>query len=246
MKVRATVGSGPGPLRYYYFVFRPTDMRGQPDHTWTKWRTDFRGHEMPKDELIYTLDPNRSYDIAVYGGSRHGGVYSDPVTVAFVGGEVEDTPPAPGREPGETLPDAGGATQETAPPASGEPEPATGGRQHRFRGTWGYAWNQFPGIAPGRNYGEIENPAFTRPDGGMSLVTAVFCMTPGILRLTLQKDTDADQFPDHVKAGDTVFARPGKRQLFGLGHARDYTRVSGDSSDVRVGKKCEFVLEFSE
>ena len=44
---------------------------------------------MPRDELIYTLKPGTEYDLAVYGGCRHGGVYSDPVTVRMVGGMTE-------------------------------------------------------------------------------------------------------------------------------------------------------------
>ena len=227
-------------------MFRPGELRGQPGHTWSKWRTDFRPHNMPKDELIYTLDPNREYDIAVYGWSPHGGVHSDPVTVAMQGGTArEPTPPpqrpeptsAPSADPGiEDLIESGGLVDAQSAP------------HHRFAGTWGNAWGKFPGIAPGRNYGTLEDATFAFPDGSPGLVTALFATDPATLRLTLAPGTAAEQFPDWIVVNqEHLFAEPGRRQTFGLGEARDYRRVSrtGSTSDIHVGRRAEFAIGYT-
>ena len=237
--VRATVGAGPGPLDYYYFAYRPVEMRGQPDHTWTKWRVDFLAHNMPKEEVIYTLDPNREYDIAVYGGSRHGGVYSDPVTVSMQGG-VGTAPEAPAAP--ESAPQQQAA--EEAPP---KPPEAPEIRGHRMGGVWGNAWDRFPGIAPGRHYGTIQDDAFRLPNGQMAVVTALFLTDSRTLRVTLTPGTPADQFPPRIQVETgghvNVFDLPGPAQTFGLGEARDYTLAFGSPGHIRVGVRSEFVLE---
>lgn len=118
--------------------------------------------------------------------------------------------------------------------------------KHSFSGTWGNAWNKFPGIAPGRNYGKISGASFTRPDGTACEVTAVFLHKPGQLRLTLSHGTPEDQFPLIVKAGASIYAARGAKQSFGLGDACDYTLKSDSDSNLRVGRDTDFTLLYDE
>ena len=229
VRVKCRVGNGPGPIEYYYVAFRPVELRGRPEHTWTKWRTDFRAYSMPKTVLVYTLNPGKQYDIVVYGGSKHGGVYSESVTVAF-GAALAEHAPVPVQE----------AAEEKVEPPVVAPEPS---HQHMFGGVWGNAWNQFPGIAPGRRYGSIGNASFKLPNGEPGLVTALFHTNYRTLRLTLDHGTPSDQFPDEIRIGsDLVFDDPGGLQKFGLGYARDYELESGSPDRIRVGDSSTFTL----
>ena len=246
VKVRATAGAGPGPLRYYYFAFRPVELRGQPDHTWTKWRTDFGSHKMPKTEVIYTLEPHRAYDIAVYGGSSHGGVYSDPVTVSMKPGTAREPTPAPVPEPEAREPQK----QQLADPV---PEPDPVNPERSVVGTWGLAWGKFPGIAPGRHYGEFEEDGSIKlRDGSPGLVTAFFLTDPRTLRVTLAHGTPAEQFPFEVDvltpAGGEVrvcsFGAPGRAQTFGLGEARDYSLLTGETGILAPGVTSTFAFDY--
>lgn len=118
---------------------------------------------------------------------------------------------------------------------------------HSFSGTWGLAWGRFPGIAPGRNYGSIENETFKLPNESTANVTAVFLMNHGrTLRLTLDAGTPADQFPSRVTAGKAIFGSPGALQGLGLGAARDYRLARGDTKDLQVGQSTDFEIGYGE
>ena len=243
VQVRATIGTGPGPLEYYYFAYRPVSMRGQPDHTWSKWGTDFKAHNMPKAELVCMLRPGTAYDIAVYGGSRHGGVYSSPVTVSYTEPVAQQQQQQIEPEPAPALGAITRPEDKPAPTIDAKPLPS---HEHRLSGTWGNAWGRFPGIAPGRNYGTIVDAAFTLPDGSPGEVTALFLTDSVTLRVTLAHGTSSDQFPDSVGV-DTdeyanVFDTPGEMQSFGLGVARDYKLASGGAGRIMVSKTSAFQL----
>ena len=230
VRVRCTAGDGPGPIRYYWVGFRETWRRGEANGGWSKWRTDFRPWNLPYETTLQ-LDPSKEYDVAVIGGYRYGRVESIPVRVTFVPESKMET----------------GTAQETIvqdPPGDPNVPPA---HAHTFSGVWGHAWNQFPGIAPGRKYGSISGAAFSLPNGNPGLVTAVFRHRPGKLRLTLAKGTPADQFPDEIRvSGGIVFDDPGPVQKFGLGDARDYEIETGLPDKIKVGETSTLVLEWDE
>ena len=187
----------------------------------------------------------------MYGGSKHGGVYSDPVTVSLrqdAEERAQEPPAAPESAPQQP------PQQQEAPPAA--EQEATQGPQRVpgrwFAGTWGLAWGKFPGIAPGRSYGSFEDSSVKLRDGSPSLVTAVFLTDPGTLRVTLAHGTASEKFPSKVRVwhGEKltdVFSSPGAAQTFGLGEARDYSReYAAAGYIIAPGVTSTFEFEFED
>lgn len=242
-RVRMQIGSGPGPLNYWWLGYRPAHNRHMGIEGYSKWREDRSAHQLPHVWAVTGLHKGVEYDFAVIGGCSHGSVASDHVSASFEQGaqqEQETTkPPAPQQQ----------AQPESEPELSLEPKPEPKPEVigHRLSGTWGLAWGRFPGIAPGRNYGKIKDDLFQIPNGQTAQVTAFFLTDMHTLRVTLTPDTPADQFPVrvHVESNGhvNVFGSPGDAQTFGLGEARDYRLESGSPGYISSGVQSGFILE---
>lgn len=102
----------------------------------------------------------------------------------------------------------------------------------QIKGTWGYAFNAFPGIEPTRGWGGFADGdnAVQLPNGAVVGVVALFLMKATKLRFQLPLGTPAGQFPARItitgRQSAASFALPGRRQTFGNSEARDYELVS--------------------
>ena len=116
-----------------------------------------------------------------------------------------------------------------------------------FRALWAWTFNAFPGVSPGKGWGEFPDGASLQLPGNKTAeLHSLFLMKPRKLRVQLPLGTAAGDFPAlvtiHGPAGDASYAAPGNRQTTKLAEVRDYVFSGGQPPAKLVDMETEVSL----
>lgn len=83
VQVRASAGSGPGPIDSYYLVHRAASKAMEIHGGWSQWGADISVYRLPFADTISRLDPAQDHEISVIGRNKYGRVEAIPKRVTF-------------------------------------------------------------------------------------------------------------------------------------------------------------------